>query len=75
MGEGGDNMTNYELLKDVNGLDDILRSIKYHRKWSIVTPKGVEEEVGIAEKVEYHYGDGMRGLISALYNLILNMEQ
>ena len=62
-------ITNYELLKDVANRDDILYAINYHRKWSVVTPEG------IAEKVEYHYGDGMRGLINALYNLVLSLKE
>lgn len=58
--------TNYEILTHpdhpTNNLNDILQHICFIRGWNCQT------EQQIAEKIEYHYGDGQHGLIRALYN-------
>jgi hypothetical protein len=62
--KGGDKMkTDYELLSGVNNRDDILKVLNHEYAWKLSLPEDV------AEKVAYHYGDGERGLIQALYNM------
>lgn len=66
--------TNYDVLcaDKVKNLDDILLTIKEAKElcgeraeWKLMSP----EE--LAQKIEYHYGDGKSGLIQALYNSLI----
>lgn len=67
-------VSNYDLLcaDKVKNLDDILLTIKEAKElcgerseWKLMNSQE------LAEKIEYHYGDGKSGLIQALYNTLI----